>query len=293
MGSIGVIRHAVEPFQIPGSDVFPLFLGQVGVWLAVLDHEAGGGNVSPGEEHEAIGGSTVTSRAACLLVVGLHALGHIVVHHEGDVGLVDAHAKGVGGHHDRFAIVEEILLVLLTVGIAHARVVGGGIEARLTECLADLLHPRSCRAVDDTAFSLSFVEEGGEGDRLFLGAGALDAEPEVGAVKARGEGEGILQLQKPHDVTADAVGGCGGEGTYGGAVGEFTDESGNMEVARAEVLSPLGYTVSLVHGDEGDGQISAKLHEGGDVQPLGGDVDQLVGAIGHVIANTVVLGGGE
>ena len=51
----------------------------------------------------ACAGFAVAAGAADLLVVGLDRARDVGVHHEADVRLVDAHAEGVGGHHDRDA----------------------------------------------------------------------------------------------------------------------------------------------------------------------------------------------
>ena len=57
-------------------------------------------------------GLAVPPGAARLLIVALQILGHVVVDDEPDVGLVDAHAEGVGGHHDADPVVEEIVLIV-------------------------------------------------------------------------------------------------------------------------------------------------------------------------------------
>ena len=46
-------------------------------------------------------------RPVRLLVVGFQAAGQIVMHDEADVGLVDAHAEGVGGRDDFVAAAHE------------------------------------------------------------------------------------------------------------------------------------------------------------------------------------------
>ncbi len=58
----------------------------------------------------AIGGAAIASGAARFLVIGFHAARQVVMQHEADVGLVDAHAEGVGGHDDRAWLVHEALL---------------------------------------------------------------------------------------------------------------------------------------------------------------------------------------
>ena len=88
-------------------------------------------HIPSGIQENALRRGPVPSGAARLLIVGLQALGHIVVNHIGHVGLVDAHAKGVGGHHDGGPVIEEILLIFVPLLIRKARVVPSGRNARL------------------------------------------------------------------------------------------------------------------------------------------------------------------
>ena len=66
-------------------------------------------------EHQAARGLAVAAGAARLLVIGLQAAGQIVVDDEADVGLVDAHAEGVGGGDDLDPAAHEGLLGLAAV----------------------------------------------------------------------------------------------------------------------------------------------------------------------------------
>ncbi|OPX87645.1 MAG: hypothetical protein A4E52_01343 [Pelotomaculum sp. PtaB.Bin013] len=54
--------------------------------------------------------SVVPSGAAGFLVVSFHVFGEVVVDHIADVGLVDAHAKGVRGNHNPDVVVKELVL---------------------------------------------------------------------------------------------------------------------------------------------------------------------------------------
>ena len=140
----------------------------------------------------------------------------------GHVGLVNAHAEGVGGHHDGFPVVEEILLVIPALLIGQTCVVPGGGNAVQLQILADLLHglldhPAGYRvdgrrahrlvktrlgypahalsAVDDNANSLCFphlgIDQGVTGDIRVIAA----VLPDGAAHTVRGlEWEGNLKL---------------------------------------------------------------------------------------------------
>src|SRR5690606_33037244 len=58
------------------------------------------------------GVGAVAPGASGLLVVRLQAARHLGMHDEADVRLVDAHAEGVGGHHDARIAAHEALLTL-------------------------------------------------------------------------------------------------------------------------------------------------------------------------------------
>ena len=61
---------------------------------------AGAGDVLAAVEEEGVGALAVPPCPADLLVEGFRAVRHVQVHDEADVGPVDAHAEGDGGHHD-------------------------------------------------------------------------------------------------------------------------------------------------------------------------------------------------
>ena len=65
----------------------------------------------------------VAAGAARLLIVGLDALGHVVVNHVTNVGFVDAHAKSVSGDHHLDVIIDKGALALAAGVVAHAGMV--------------------------------------------------------------------------------------------------------------------------------------------------------------------------
>ena len=60
---------------------------------------------------------------------------------------------------------------------------------------------------------------------------------------------------------------------------EVSDEVHDFQIAGAEVLSPLGDAVGLVHGHHGNLRAGRKLQKVIALQPLRGYVDNLVHAI--------------
>ena len=62
--------------------------------IAAIDQKAAHAKIVAVPQQMAAGRVAIAAGAARLLVVGLNALGHVVVDHVAHVGLVDAHAKG-------------------------------------------------------------------------------------------------------------------------------------------------------------------------------------------------------
>ena len=82
-------------------------------------------------EQYGIGTFPVTPCAARLLEIGFDAVGTVDVYHHPYVGLVDTHAKGIGGYHHPYLVFLPGLLAL----ILHAGVETGMIESGRDACL--------------------------------------------------------------------------------------------------------------------------------------------------------------
>ena len=161
-----VVHHDVQPLQIQPLLLLQLLLGKLPGKGGVLDQVFGGLHIPRGIEQDALGLCAVPPGAACLLVVAFQALGHIVVNDVGHVGLVDAHAEGVGGHHDGLPVVEEILLVIPALLIGQTCVVPGGGNAVQLQILADLLHGLPGSAVDNASLVPALLHQLSKGGPL-------------------------------------------------------------------------------------------------------------------------------
>lgn len=76
------------------------------------------------QEEVALGWPAVSPRPPDLLHVALEGLGHVVVHHPAHVGLVQAHAKGHGGHHHPQLAGHEVALHTAALGSRQAGMIG-------------------------------------------------------------------------------------------------------------------------------------------------------------------------
>ena len=135
---MAVVYHRAQLFVRRGARI---------LW-ALRDEEFRGHHVASAVEEQAVGGQAVAARAPRLLIVGIEVLRHVVVQDVADVGLVYAHAEGVGRDHDRGAVVYEFLLIARALRVGQARVVAHGLDAFFAQPLADLFDGLARGAVD-------------------------------------------------------------------------------------------------------------------------------------------------
>ena len=269
-----VAGHLPQPLQVP----LPQLLGRPGIQvlpgLAVGDEKLISPHILATVQQDAAGGRPVPARPARLLVVALHVLGHIVVDDIPDIGLVDAHAEGVGGHHHLHPVVEEVLLVPLPLLWGQASVIPGGGYPPLAEEVAHLLHILPGGTVDDAALAGAALHQLQQ--RRPLVRRLLDLKIQVLPVKAGGQLQRVLQVQQAVDVRLHVRRGGGGEGSHRGPVGQALHKGGDVQVGGPEILAPLGDAVGLVHRHQGDVCLPHKGLEALGLQPLRGHVDDLV-----------------
>ncbi len=285
---LAVGRHVPQPLPVLLPQGRLLGRGEALVFAGIVDEEFRRADVAGREQQNAVGGAAIPTGTAGLLVVALQVLGHVIVNHKGDVGLVDAHAEGVGGHHDGFPVVGEILLILPPLLIVQARVVAGGGEAVVAEGLADPFHVGPGGAVDDAAAAPALPQQLQQAPGLFLRA--LHVEKEVFPVEARDHGPGLPKPQEPDDVRPDLPGGRSREGRQKGPPGQSLHKVRDLQIAGAEILSPLADAVGLVHGHQGDVRPGGKVEEALGGQPLRGHIDDLIGAPAGPSQGLAVLG---
>ena len=87
---------------------------------------------SPGAKSKhATRGLAVAPGSAGFLIVGFERARHVVVDHRADVGLVDAHAEGVGGDDDLGLAAHEPFLRLVPLLAGQPGVVDDGLAPQL------------------------------------------------------------------------------------------------------------------------------------------------------------------
>ncbi len=263
----------------------PLVLDHRGVGRralgASLEQGAAQREIAAAHQEEPEGGRPVATGATHLLVVGLDGAGRAQVDHRADVRPIDAHAEGVGGHHDLDAPLREPPLGELARAAVEPGMISHGPPAVADEPVGLLLGLLAGRRVDDRGAAAAARPAEGLGQRRVHQALALS--PAVHLDRAEGEvraGEAAHHLgcvggqaEPRQDLVADdrGRGGRAGEHARGREIG---DQSADLEVLRAEVVAPLADAVGLVHRDERDVDLVEHGPEAGERQPLGRDVHQ-------------------
>lgn len=139
---LAVALHRLQALQVALAQKVGLLVVHLGKILFVQQKFVDDDVLRRKKQH-ALRRQPVTPGTARLLVIILHALGHVVVQHEPHVGLVNAHAKGVRRYNDRRGVVDEVILIFAACFGGQARVVLCGRKARIRS-EAPAAYPHSC-----------------------------------------------------------------------------------------------------------------------------------------------------
>ena len=199
--------------------------------------------------------------------------------HEPYVGLVDAHAEGIGGYHDLHPVIEEIVLILPPGIRIQLGMVGRSPDTAALQQAGSLIHLLCGAAVDDARVVALFQHKVQQLLRLLAGQSAPGLKIEVGTVKAGGHLIGLLQGQLFPDIVPHMGGGRGRERAHHRTAGQAVHKGFDAQVAGPEVLSPLADAMGLVHRHHADGPFLRKPLEAGHFQPLRCHIDDLVPAL--------------
>ncbi|MCY1237797.1 hypothetical protein D9M72_505060 [compost metagenome] len=161
------------------------------------------------------GGFAVAPGAADLLVVAVQRVGDVGVNDEADVGFVDAHAEGGGGHHHVQFVVEELLVDAVPLALLPAGVVGLSARAQGSEFGRVGLGVLAGGGVQQAgAFELGHLL--GDGAALVLVCVVADHfEPDVGPVEAVHQDQRVHHVQALLDLLAHRRRSSGGKADDG------------------------------------------------------------------------------
>jgi len=164
------------------------------------------------------------------------------------VGLVDAHAKGDGGHHHHALAAQKLVLI----GLAHLEiepgVVGQGMDAGLRQHVGNFFHPFARLAIHHAGLArmlaLDKAQELGAGI-LFLDDGVAD----VGPVETADKLPRRFQLQPLHDVGARERVGGGGE-RHAWHAGIALVQHRQRPVFGPKVVPPLAHAMRFINREQ-------------------------------------------
>ena len=230
------------PVRRPGGEEAP----QAEVLLAV--------------EQQGQRGLAVTTGASDLLVVRVQRLRDVGVNHEPHVRLVDAHAEGRRRDHDIQLVPEELLVHPLAVGRAQPTVVRRGAHPPRRE---GLLVPPGVLAGGDVhqARPLLLLHLLHHGTTLAVVVDEpLHHQLDVGSVEPLDDLQRVREAQPLDDLGAHRCRRRRGQGHDRG-VPQPLDRVTDPQVVGAEVVSPGGDAVRLVHHQQRRGDLRELLED--------------------------------
>ena len=210
---------------------------------------------------------------------------------ESQIGLVEAHAQGRGGHERLDPVGLEGVLEPLPLGRVGPTGVGGRLQPRLAEALGDLHGRRDRQAVHDARAGCA-AQIGGQPRQARCGIGQA-AHAQVEGVPLQGPPQDEDPLgPAPRRGTGELLGDVRGDAGIGGrrggqdrrARGQARQQGADAPVVGAEVVAPVRDAVRLVDDDQAGVGCEGRedlLPESRIVEPLGGHQQDVDGALAH------------
>ena len=165
------------------------------------------------------------------------------------IRLVDTHTEGVGCNHHLPAVVNKIVLIFHSFLGRQAGVIARRGNAAAVQHIADFLHLFARGAIDDSRFALALLQQL---QQLGWLAFRMDnGKEKIRAVKPCRDYNRVLQLQKAYNILAHFA--CRGSGKRADnrTVRQVFDKAAYIQIAFAEILTPLRHAMRLVHGNHG------------------------------------------
>ena len=287
----GVKRHLPEALLGARGDDLPRLLVHLAHILRVVDQKGVQPHVPRLIQQAADRILAVAPRAPRLLIIALQILGHVIVHDEGNVGFVNAHAERIGRHDHRRAVGDEILLRFGAQLVGHPRVVAHRVHAAVVQHGGHFLHALARAAVDDAALPPVLRQKAAQLRVAILRPAHL--KKEIRPVEPRQNVVWILQFQQPDDVRADGLRRRRGEGAQARPPGQLAQKRRDLQIAGAEILPPLADAVRLIDDDLRDFRALRKAEERIGQQPLRRDVDDFIRAAPRVLQRERILARGQ
>ena len=199
---------------------------------------------------------------------------------EAHIGLVDAHAEGVGGRDDLHpALHPEVLALVTRLGIQTGMIEGGADAHRVEPVGDDLGALAVANIYDGTAFfhGLQLTPQ----NAIFVGL----ADHIIGHILAFETAlEDILLLEaETHLYVIDHLGSSRGGQSQHWGLRHIRTDIGNLQIRRTEVITPLRDTVRLVDSQEADLHPAQGFDELVGLKAFGRDIEELQPAKGRLV----------
>ena len=175
------------------------------------------------------------------------------------IGLVDSHSKCIGGYHHTTAVINKIILIVPAFLIRKSCMISGGRDAVTDQLSADLLHQLSGETVDDSTVvrMLQYVIV----YFLIFIFRCFHCKIKVFPIKSCGCAKGILKPQKSCNILSDLLRGCSCKCTDHRSFWKLCHKLCDLQIAWPKILSPLWYTVWLIHCDHGNIRAQRKIQK--------------------------------
>ncbi len=184
------------------------------------------------------------------------------MHHEPQIGLVEAHAECRGGDQRLHLVSLQRLFGGLAFGGVGAAGVGQDVVPGLGQEGGGVFGGRHGEAVDDAAAGQRVEVLGEPGQPTVRGAQLEHPEPQrvAGQRAAQGEHVASAGAELFGDVVDDPLVRGRGGGEHRDAVAEFADQVTDAPVVGAEVVAPVADAVRLI-----DHQQAERSHQPGQL----------------------------
>ena len=155
------------------------------------------------------------------------------------ITFVDTHAESDCGAHYLYAVIDEIVLYLVSIRGSESCMIDGCTKPVLLQHLCHFLCVAPAHAIDDAAFAGMAGDEIQDGlVLLFQLVSPLYGKAEIGPVERGNEYSGLDEMQLPYDVFACYLIGRSGK-CNDGDVGKHLMYESHLRVFRTEIMSPL------------------------------------------------------
>ena len=244
-------------------------------------------NVPMRVECNAVPFTTIPAGSTRFLVIALQRFGHVVMDHEPHIGLVNPHSEGDGRDNDVHVLHQELILNAAPLMGIHPRMVSQRFDAVDLQEFRYFFNLFSAQTIDDPTFSRVLF---GMTHNLLHGVlFGTHLIKQILAIERRFEQHRILHFQILLDVRLHLrCCRCGQSNDRN--VCDLLHNGPNAAIFWSEIMSPFRNAVGFIDRDKADAYALQEIDVVLFRQTLGGHVQQLRQARGHVFTHLHGIG---